>query len=175
MTTLPNILISVAIFIGLIAFLLFLHPILQGDEKFVIETEKKSSLKVLERGENFLVVNTIIPYNNYGKQICMVLDTFPRVLLPHEQYDKAIVTANLEQLDAPRTDGYFEAFMVYPHKSGDLSLTLRFVSQQSSIEDALQDIFDVSINIYSNGIGRNDMFIRKANLVIKKEELVAII
>lgn len=174
-TLLSNILIPIAICAILIAVLLLLHPLIQGDEKFVIETQKHTPLKVLERGSNFLVVSTNIPYSNYGKQICMVLDIFPRVLLPQEQYDKATVTAHLEQAHAPRADEYFEAFMVYPNKTGDLTLTLRFFSPLLSIEDSLKDIFDVTINIYSNGIGRNEMFIRKTGLVVQKEELVAII
>lgn len=145
----------------------------QGDENFTILTEQTSLLekKILSSKKASFIFK--IPYFNFGKQDAIILDVFPRILLPQEQFGQAIVTAKLEDSNSRRDDYYMEALPVLLLEGGDFYLTIDIESTENNIATVLTNMVDVPIAFYYEVLGRCHLKYRKHNFIFRDEYFTA--
>ncbi len=151
--------------------LVYLFIKMQGDENFICLVDKRSPL-VCERLDNKTAkFSFFLPYINLGKQEGVVLDAFARSLLPKEQFDLARVITFLERIEKRRDDNYLEAFIFKKNVQSDFIITICFEAlDDNKMQDVLRQMVDLTIDIYINVVGRENVQIRKTSLTILLEE-----
>ena len=102
--------------IGLGILGVWIYIVRQGDSEIEILTAQRTELQLVSAEDGRAVFVAQIPLCNLSAQDGIILDAFPRHLLPQEQYDAARVESRLELLTAPREDGYFEAVIIEGNK-----------------------------------------------------------
>lgn len=159
-----------------LAVILFIagYIMFQGDEDFRIFPSEKGQVKCEYIDEKRAVFSTVLPYRNVGKQLAMVLDVFPRLLLPKEQFDLAKVSCRIEHSDDRRDDGYMQAFISDAGDKGELIVIIEFEAKEgNSIKAVLENMVDVMLDAYTVSVGRTMPQTRKTLLTIDSEEINA--
>ena len=105
--------------------------------------------------------------------MCTIMDCYPRVLLPQEQFGGVRITGRVERADARRDDGYFESVLVYPKTSGVLIITLDIESQGEMPFDIIREMPDVNIDIVYQIVDRHKLYIDKTRIVLTAREVRA--
>lgn len=166
---------------GVIGFLIVLvcvvvlavwgYIIKQGDAEFEFITAQRTPFKLEELTANAATFSCELPFVNKGSQDGTIMDAYTRHLLPYEQYDAAEVNSRLENLEAPRTDGYWEALIVFKGEGGAIRVTVELTAKQGDIKAALTEMVDMPIDIVYQVVARSDWYITKTRLVMTAQEI----
>ena len=147
---------------------------IQGDEDFRIFPAEKGPVKCEYIDEEKAVFSCTLTYRNTGKQLAMVLDIFPRLLLPREQFDIARVSCRIEHPIDRRDDGYMQAFLSDAGDKGELVLVLEMqVKEGKKMEEILEDMVDITLNTYTISVGRTMPKTKKEFLTIDADDIKA--
>ena len=148
-----------------------------GDAKLQLETEKRSEIKFLEDNsphKNFMREFEItLPYQNVGTQELTILDTWTRVYLPDEQYDKLHISARVNDSERLRKDDYFEAMLVPAKKGGNFVLRFTAIARECGCEDkdyvgeAIANCPEFDVAVYCECRGRKEVYIDKQVIRLK--------
>lgn len=154
-----------------IAIAVALYIKAQGEQDVRFLPEQKSKLTCELIDDEKAVFSLLLPYQNFGKQEGIMTDAFARVLLPKEQFDMAKVSSHFENSLARRDDDYVEAFIIRIGVKGNFVLTLEITpSKNRSMQEVLENIVDMTIDIYYEVVGRTYPMLRKDSLTLLLEE-----
>lgn len=160
--------------LAVLAVLLFVavYIMLQGDEHFCVIPEERGFVKCEHIDEAKAIFSCVLPFRNTGKQLAMVLDVFTRLLLPKEQFDMAKVSCRLESFSDRRDDGYMQAFLSDIADKGEFLLVLEIEGKDGSkMQDILDNMVDITLNVYSVSVGRAMPKTRKVFITIDSDEI----
>ena len=143
----------------------------QGDAKFIIEARRRDPFALKSMSTDTAVFETEVPFHNGGKQLGTIMDFYPRVLLPREQYDLCAVTAQLANKDAERDDGYWESVIYYPHKGSRIRVTVTLTSKGGNIREDLRTFPDMPVDLVYQAGSRSEWYIHKARITLKASEV----
>ncbi len=143
----------------------------QGNEKIRFDIDRRSDCILESLTDTTAVMSCKVPFRNTGSQDGTVMDAFPRVLLPYEQYDAVEVSARLMRDTAPRSDGYWEAVIVPKSSGGTVIVTIQFIARQGDIQSALQEMVDMPIDLVLHIVSRSLAYLTKQRIVITAEEI----
>ncbi len=156
--------------LGVLAVWIYIRR--QGNEKIRFDIDRRSDCVLESVTETTAVLSCKVPYRNTGSQDGTVMDAFPRVLLPYEQYDAVEVSARLMRDTAPRTDGYWEAVIVPKFTGGGtVVITIQFTAKEGDIRSALAEMVDFPIDLVLHIISRSLGYLTKQRIVITAEEI----
>ena len=161
--------IVLLICLGFIAY--WAVAVIKGDCVLRMLKSKRTPLKVESMGMRHVTLSFTIPIKNVGKQLGTIMDTFVRIYIPFEQYDKARVTGHLTDFDTPRDDDYWQAFILDPGKEKKFLITLDIEGKGESILRDLETFPEFGMDIIYQVVARSDYYYAKTRIVITREEL----
>ena len=129
--------------VGLGILGVWIYIVRQGDAEIEILTAQRTELQLVSVEDGKGVFSAQSPLFNG-----IILDAFPRHLLPQEQYDAARVESRLELLTAPREDGYFEAVIIEGNKGNTLVLTVALTAKNGLLAEAVASMADMPVELY---------------------------
>ena len=144
---------------------------IKGDCRLRVLKGKMSPFRVENMGMNDVTLTFTLPIVNTGKQIGTIMDAFVRTYLPFEQYDKAKVEATLTAEDAPRDDGYWQAFIMERNTPKVFLVKLKLTGTSGHILHDLEDFPDMAMDIIYQVVARSDYYYDKTRVILTKEEL----
>ena len=156
--------------VGLGILGVWIYIVRQGDSEIEILTAQRTELKLVSNEDGRAVFAAQIPLCNLSAQDGIILDAFPRHLLPQEQYDAARVESRLVLLTAPRDDGYFEAVIIEGNKGNTLVLTVALTAKNGSLAEAVASMADMPVELYYQVVGRGECALHKERLVLPAAE-----
>ena len=156
--------------IGLGILGVWIYIVRQGDAEIEILTAQRTELQLVSVEDGKGVFSAQIPLFNLASQDGIILDAFPRHLLPQEQYDAARVESRLELLTAPREDGYFEAVIIEGNKGNTLVLTVALTAKNGLLAEAVASMADMPVELYYQVVGRGECALHKERLVLPAAE-----
>lgn len=167
--------ILVALLVGAaVAVGLFMK--LQGDARFVFQTEQRTKFALVDMDDRTAVFSCEVPFVNVGSQDGTIMDAFPRHLLPYEQFDAVVVDSRLELVGAPRTDNYFEALIVPKGTGQKIIVTVAFTAKEGTIGAALERmhemLVDMPLDIVYQVVARTPWYLDKARMVLTSGEIM---
>ncbi|MBQ8682128.1 MAG: hypothetical protein IJ510_00150 [Selenomonadales bacterium] len=142
-----------------------------GKANPVLYADRRTEFKATEFKETSMTVACEMPYMNTGKLLCTIMDCYPRVLLPQEQFSGVKITGRVERADARRDDGYFEAVLVYPQTGGTLIVTLDLEVQNENVRETLLAMPDVNVDVVYQIVDRHSLYINKTRIVLTAREV----
>ncbi len=161
--------IALIVCLGFIAY--WMMAVIKGDAAFRMEKTKRSKLQVDSMGMKEVNLSFSVPLKNVGKQLGTIMDAFPRVYLPFEQYDEAVVSARLTDFDTPRPDDYWQAYIVEPGKAKRFLVHLTIEGKSGNILRDMETFPELPIDIIYQIVARSDYYYAKTRIVISKEEI----
>lgn len=160
------------VLIALIILVMWIFSKFVAKDYTFINVENRSNLKLEHLTSQEAVLSTEFSIDNPSREETIIMDVFARPYLPQEQFDRVIVSANLERLSARRDDGYFEAYVLQKDEKWPLIMTLKFVPRyDESIAEAMADMVDMDVALYFDGILRKYVHTRKTFTTFTKDEL----
>ena len=156
--------------VGLGILGVWIYIVRQGDAEIEILTAQRTELQLVSVEDGKGVFSAQIPLFNLASQDGIILDAFPRHLLPQEQYDAARLESRLELLTAPREDGYFEAVIIEGNKGNTLVLTVALTAKNGSLAEAVASMADMPVELYYQVVGRGECALHKERLVLPAAE-----
>lgn len=162
---------TVLVLIILAALAVKLYIIRLGKADPVFYADRRTEFAATEFGQSSMSVACEMPYMNTGKQLCTIMDCYPRVLLPEEQFSGVKITGRVERIDARRNDGYFEAVLVYPQTGGTLIVTLDLEVQNDDVRKTLMAMPDVNVDVVYQIVDRHSLYINKVRIVLTANEV----
>ena len=156
--------------VGLGILGIWIYIVRQGDAEIEILTAQRTELQLVSVEDGKGVFSAQIPLFNLASQDGIILDAFPRHLLPQEQYDAARVESRLELLTAPREDGYFEAVIIEGNKGNTLVLTVALTAKNGLLAEAVASMADMPVELYYQVVGRGECALHKERLVLPAAE-----
>ncbi len=156
--------------VGLGILGVWIYIVRQGDAEIEILTKQRTELQLVSNEDGKAVFAAQIPLCNLSPQDGIILDAFPRHLLPHEQYDAARVESRLELLTAPREDGYFEAVIIEGNKGNSFVLTVSLLTPNGLVAEAVAGMVDMPVELYYQVVGRGECTLHKERLVLSAAE-----
>lgn len=156
--------------VGLGILGVWIYIVRQGDAEIEILTAQRTELQLVSVEDGKGVFSAQIPLFNLASQDGIILDAFPRHLLPQEQYDAARVESRLELLTAPREDGYFEAVIIEGNKGNTLVLTVALTAKNGLLAEAVASMADMPVELYYQVVGRGECALHKERLVLPAAE-----
>lgn len=160
--------------LGLVAVAVFI--MMQPKHKFVFDVAKRTKAELTGKTDDKLCFSVDVPFTNEGGDEGLVLDAFPRIYLPQEQYDKALVRGKINLKDVPRDDDYFEA-LVMP-KGGNKTMTVKFEltpMHGASLKEAVSGLPDFDVALFWECRGRENLYTVKKFITISAEEVKALL
>lgn len=148
-----------------------LYIVRLGKANPVIYTDRRTEFKATDFKEKSMTVECEMPYMNTGKLLCTIMDCYPRVLLPQEQFKGVKVSGRVEREGERRNDGYFEAVLVYPQTGGKLFVTLDLEVQNEDVLETLLAMPDVNVDIVYQIVDRHRLYIDKTRIVLTAREV----
>lgn len=148
-----------------------LYIIRLGKAEPVFDGEHRTAFRAVSLGERSMTVQCEMMYRNTGRLMYTIMDCYPRVLLPQEQFGDVRITGRVEREDARRSDGYFESVIVYPKMGGTLIVTLELEMQNEAAFDTLCKMPDVNIDIVYQIVDRHKLYIGKTRIVLTAREV----
>jgi hypothetical protein len=164
-------LMIVVLLAGLLILGVWLFVARQGDAQFKFMVDQHTAFTVTERTAETVTLSTNVPFLNIGTQDGTIMDAYTRHLLPYEQYDAVEVNSRLELESAPRTDGYFEAFIVPKSTGKSVVVTVKFTAKSGTIEQALSQMVDMPVDIVYQIVARGPWYIDKTRMTITAAEI----
>lgn len=143
----------------------------QGNCEFRLLRAKKTDFKVDHMDLSKAVLSCTVPVKNVGRQNGTIMDAFARPYLPQEQFDKVKVRALLMDVDRPREDDYWEAYIVEVGKSVELKIQLTLIGKSGNILRDAEDFPDMAIDVIYQTVGRTDWAYEKGRIWLTAEEL----
>ena len=159
--------------IGLGILGVWIYIVRQGDSEIEILTAQRTALQLVSVENGKAVFAVQVPLCNLSAQDGIILDAFPRHLLPQEQYDAARVESRLELLTAPREDGYFEAVIIEGNKGNTFVLTVALTAKNGLAAEAVAGMADMPVELYYQVVGRGECTLHKERLVLSAAEFKA--
>ena len=141
----------------------------QGQVRFAWLT--KSDWSVSKVSDSFAQFAVKIPLKNETGIDLTIVDAFPRILLPEEQYQSARVFGRAVFGEDAREDGYWEAVIIPRRTGANLTLVLEFCSDRGTLAEALAELPDFNVDLYWQTVCRNPIRIEKQRFQIQAEEL----
>ncbi len=170
-----EILVTIVIVAILMAVAVWLFIAKQGDAEFEFKVNERTEFIVVDQTEKTATFSCQVAFINKGSQDGTIMDAFPRHLLPYEQFDGVDVTSRMELTTAPRTDNYFEAVIIPKGTGGSVIVTVTFTAKTGTIEDALQNLCDLSvdmpIDIVYQIVARTPWYIHKSRMIMTCDEI----
>lgn len=155
----------------LIASLVWLYIVRQGDAEFEFLVDQRTDFRLEELTSSSAVFSSIIPFVNKGSQDGTIMDCYPRHLLPYEQYDGVTVFSRIELESKRRRDDYFEAVIIPKTTGSSIILTLKFTSNDGDIKAAMAHMVDMSVDIVFQVVARSQWYITKQRVNVAAGEL----
>ena len=156
--------------IGLGILGVWIYIVRQGDSEIEILTAQRTALQLVSVENGKAVFAVQVPLCNLSAQDGIILDAFPRHLLPQEQYDAARVESRLELLTAPREDGYFEAVIIEGNKGNTFVLTVALTAKNGLVAEAVAGMADMPVELYYQVVGRGECTLHKERLILPAAE-----
>ena len=141
----------------------------QGQVRF--DWSAKSIWKVSKSSDSFAQFTVKVPLKNETGIDLTIVDAFPRILLPEEQYKSARVFGRAVFGEDGREDGYWEAVIIPRRTGANLTLVLEITSEDGRMERALAKLPDFNVDLYWQTVCRNPIRIEKARFKIQAAEL----
>lgn len=163
-------LMIVLLFVILIVAAVWLYIAQQGDAEFAFLVDQRTPWIVEESHDDSVTFSVKIPFINRGSQDGTIMDAYTRHLLPFEQYDAVDVYSRLTNEELFRTDGYWEAVIVPKHTGGTAIATVRLTATNGSMDKALADMVDMSVDIVYQIVARSPWYISKNRLIFNADE-----
>jgi hypothetical protein len=160
------VLLLVIIFIAAV----WLYIAKQGDAEFAFLVDQRTPWVIEALYEGSATFSVKVPFINRGSQDGTIMDAYTRHLLPYEQYDAVEVYSRLTNEELFRSDGYWEAVIVPKHTGGTVIVTVRLTAKAGSIEQALADMVDMSVDIVYQIVARSPWYISKNRLLFNADE-----
>lgn len=160
--------------LGLVAVAVFI--MMQPKHKFVFDVAKRTKAELTVKTDDKLCFSVDVPFTNEGGDEGLVLDAFPRIYLPQEQYDKALVRGKINLKDVPRDDDYFEA-LVMP-KGEHKTMTVKFEltpMHGASLKEAVSGLPDFDVALFWECRGRENLYTVKKFITISADEVKALL
>lgn len=157
---------------ALIAIIIWLYLLRQGDAEYVFLTDSRTDFKLQEVSADKAVFTCQVPFVNRGTQDGTLVDVFSRHLLPFEYFDAVKVESKITIASQPRPDDYWEAIILEASKGDAIILTVTFTAKDGDIISALKDMVDMPIDIIYQIVARCDWYMDKSRLVMRAEEVV---
>lgn len=142
----------------------------QGDAEFEFLVNQRTPWEVEEIHDKSVTFSVKVPFINRGSQDGTIMDAYTRHLLPFEQYDAVEVYSRLTNEELFRTDGYWEAVIVPKHTGGTAIATVRLTAKKGSIEEALADMVDMTVDVVYQIVARSPWYISKNRLLFSADE-----
>lgn len=150
---------------------IWLYIAKQGDANFKFIVDQRTDFSLTGITKDTATFSATIPFVNNGTQAGTLMDVFPRHFLPCEQFDAVDVDCRLTLDKANRSDGYWEAYIVYKNTGGSIILTVKFTAKSGDIKAALADMVDMPIDIFYQVVARGPWYINKERLIMTAEEI----
>ncbi|MCE5287101.1 MAG: hypothetical protein LLG02_14830 [Pelosinus sp.] len=160
------VLLVAALFLVVAIWLYIAH---QGDAEIAFLVNERTPFTLVEKTQDTAVFSAQVPFINKGTQDGIIMDAYTRHLLPREQYDGVAVVSRLELDNAPRDDGYFEAYIVPIGTGRAVIVTVKLTAQNGDITAALKEMPDMGIDIVYQVLGRTPWYITKAPRIVMKQ------
>ncbi len=161
------------IVIGLILLALWLYVARQGDAEFDFLVDQRSAFILDELTKDRATFSCKIPFVNKGSQDGTIMDCYPRHLMPYEYYDACHIESRLTIDSARRTDGYWEANIVFWGKGDAIVLTIVLTARNEDLGQALAALPDMPVEIVYQAVGRSDWYITKKTMIVPAAEIKA--
>lgn len=155
----------------LVAALIGLYIARQGNAEFEFVGAQRTEFVLTEKKQNSATFTCKVPYINKGAQDGTLVDVYTRHLLPCEQYDAVEVVSYIANVEALRTDGYWEALIVPKGTGGTSVVTVKLVAKNGNIDQALADMPDMNIDLVYQVISRTEYEIQKNRIVLLSREV----
>jgi hypothetical protein len=170
-----ELILYILIFVLLVAALVWLYIIRQGDAEFEFLVDQRTDCQLEAIDSATAVFSCKVPFVNIGTQDGTIMDCYPRHLLPQEQFDAVEVASYLELETRPRKDGYFEAAIVPKTTGNAVKVTLKFTAKEGNIKDVMTEMVDMPVDIVYQAVARSSWYIDKRRITITADELAAAI
>lgn len=155
----------------IVAFVVWLYILRQGNAKFVFYIDQRSDFALVELTGQKAVFTCEVPYANTGSQDGTLMDVYTRHLLPREYYDAVRVYSWLTLASQPRDDGYWEALIVPHGKGGTVIVTVELTAKNEDIAAGLRDMVDMPMDLVYQVVARTPLYINKTQLVMTADEI----
>ena len=120
--------------------------------------------------DNQLVFSTIIPVKNDTGIDFTLIDVFPRLQLPEEQYKEGIWRSWCRRVDTKRQDGYWEA-AILPRRTENAIEIFLVLDSLKTVDTAMMNLPDFSIDLYWLIVCRNPQRVEWQRLAVSAEKL----
>lgn len=131
----------------------------------------KSAWSVSKVSDSFAQFTVKVPLKNETGIDLTIVDAFPRILLPEEQYKSARVFGRAVFGEDAREDGYWEAVIIPRRTGANLTLVLEITSEAGTLEKALAEMPDFNVDLYWQTVCRNPIRIEKQRFQTQAAEL----
>ena len=168
-----TVVVSIIVAIAVLYLLFRLFALKQGDEKVILLPKRATNFQVSDRNFESITLFCDVPFVNKGRQNGTIMDLFPRLLLPEEQFDSVKVDAWAMDINRPRHDGYFEAVIIKPRKGGTIRVYVTLIGKSGNIREDIKGFPYMNIDIYYQVVGREDYHIDKQRIRLTPEEVEA--
>ncbi|MCX7971180.1 MAG: hypothetical protein N3A57_06415 [Negativicutes bacterium] len=138
----------------------------QGEAVFVFSVAERGPWRLQAKDEREMIIAAAFPFSNQGRQDGTLIDVFPRVQLPEEQYDLARIRARLYWQEKSRTDDYWECFIFPKGFRGWLVLEITVTARDGTLSAACRQLPDFPVDIYYQAVSRTDYYINKVRMII---------
>lgn len=159
----------------ILAGLIYLFIMWEGNAVFEVRTESRSPFVLDELTKDSVTVKTKVEFANTGKQCGTIMDCYVRHLLPYEHFDGVKVYAKAELEDAPRPDEYFEATLIQRQSSIQVWVKITLTARKcDDIKAALTEMVDMPVDLVYQYVARRPWAIDKKRIVLTAAELAAL-
>lgn len=167
-------LIAFIVLIICLGFIFYwLVALIKGDCSLHVLKREATPLKVEKLDRSSLTVSFTLPIINTGKQIGTIMDAFVRTYLPFEQFDKASVSTLLTAADDPRSDGYWQAFIMEKQKPKYFLIKFEIKDlKNENILDDLKDFPDMDFDVIYQVVARSDYYYAKTRMTLTHNDLM---
>ena len=166
--------IIAAVVVGLI-ILVKLYLCHTGTEHVVVQTESRTPFALDEQTDTTLTFSTVLDFVNDGKQCCTIMDAFVRPHLPYEQYAGLETKGHAENIDAPREDDYFEAWIIEAKEQGKIKAQVKLTARQGmNVKEAIAKMPDFNFQLIWLETGRTPCHYRQVRIEVPAAEIAAL-
>lgn len=161
----------IVLIVGLLASLVWLFVVFQGDAQFEFLTAQRTPFELDKLTQESAVFSCKVPFINKGSQAGTIMDAYTRHLLPFEQFKEAEVFSRLTLEKLYREDGYWEAVIIPKGTGGTVIVTVAFQAKSGDIKADLSQMVDMPIDIIYQVVARSPWYLDKARIVMTSEEI----
>lgn len=144
--------------------------VLSAEGKATVVWSQHIPWSVQKNRDNQLIFSTIIPVKNETSIDFTLIDVFPRLQLPEEQYKEGVWRSWCRQVESKRTDGYWEAVIV-PRTTETAIEIFVVLDSLKTFDTAMMNLPDFSIDLYWLMVCRNPQRVEWSRLIVSADKL----